>query len=118
MKFGIRTPNLKSRVKARTTGKIKRNIKRALNPLYGKAGMGIITDPKKALYNKIYENATVGINYNLKTKLGKSIDDFDSVNDFLFDIDLDTVSFDDIDRMNLEALETILSSKQNKKLNK
>src|SRR5699024_1982577 len=61
MKFGIRTPNIKSRIKARTTGKIKRKMKRAVNPLYGKKGMGWINDPKKALYNKVYNKTTIGI---------------------------------------------------------
>ena len=61
MKFGIRTPNIKSRIKARTTGKIKRKMKKAVNPLYGKKGMGWINDPKKALYNKVYNKTTIGI---------------------------------------------------------
>ena len=39
MKIGIRTPSLKKRVRARTTGKIKRKAKGAVNPLYGMKGM-------------------------------------------------------------------------------
>lgn len=58
MKVGIRKPNLKSRIKARTTGKIKRKVKKATNPLYGKKGMGLL-HPKKALYNKVYRKTTV-----------------------------------------------------------
>ena len=54
MKIGIRKPNIKSSIKAKTTGKIKREIKRTVNPLYGKSCVGIINDPEKALYNKIY----------------------------------------------------------------
>ena len=42
MKFGMRTPSLKKSVKARTTGKLKRSIKKALIPGYGKKGMGWI----------------------------------------------------------------------------
>lgn len=61
MKFGIRTPNYKSRLKARTTGKIKRKLKKSVNPLYGKKGMGWVNDPKKALYNKVYNKTTVGV---------------------------------------------------------
>lgn len=61
MKFGIRTPNYKSRLKARTTGKIKRKLKKSVNPLYGKKGMGWVNDPKKALYNKIYNKTTIGV---------------------------------------------------------
>lgn len=36
MKFGIRKPSIKKSIKARTTGKITRNIKKAVNPFYGK----------------------------------------------------------------------------------
>ena len=36
----------------------KRNIKKAINPFYGKKGMGWITNPKKALYNKVYNKTT------------------------------------------------------------
>lgn len=61
MKVGIRTPNIKKSIKARTTGKIKRKIKKALIPGYGKKGMGWIRDPKKAAYNKIYNKTTVNV---------------------------------------------------------
>lgn len=59
MKVGIRKPNIKSSIKARTTGKAKRAMKRAVNPLYGKKGMGVINDPKKAVYNAAYQRTTV-----------------------------------------------------------
>lgn len=61
MKVGMRTPNLKKSVKARTTGKAKRAVKKAVVPGYGKKGMGLVNDPKKAAYNKVYNKATVGI---------------------------------------------------------
>ena len=48
MKFGFRTPSLKKSFKARTTGKIKRSIKKSINPMYGKKGMGYIKNPKRA----------------------------------------------------------------------
>ena len=59
MKFGIREPNLKKSIKARTTGKIKRTAKRSINPLYGKKGMGFINNPKKAMYNKVYNKTSI-----------------------------------------------------------
>lgn len=62
MKFGVRKPNLKKSIKARTTGKMKRKMKKAVNPVYGKKGMGYIRDPKKAVYNKVYNKTTVGVN--------------------------------------------------------
>ena len=58
MKFGMRKPSLMKSVKARTTGKIKRKIKSSVNPLYGKNGIGLITNPKKAIYNKVYKKTT------------------------------------------------------------
>lgn len=61
MKFGMRKPSLKRSISARTTGRLKRSIKKALIPGYGKKGMGIIKDPKKALYNKIYNKLTFSI---------------------------------------------------------
>ena len=61
MKFGIRKPSIKKSIKARTTGKIKRNIKKTVNPFYGKKGMGFINNPKKAIYNKVYNKTTVGL---------------------------------------------------------
>jgi len=61
MKIGIRKPSLKKSVKARTTGALKRKVKRAVNPLYGKKGMGWIRNPKKALYNKVYRKTTFSI---------------------------------------------------------
>lgn len=61
MKYGVRKPNLKKSIKARTTGKVKRQVKKAINPLYGKKGMGIVNDPKKAAYNAMYNRATVGV---------------------------------------------------------
>lgn len=61
MKFGIRKPSIKKSIKARTTGKIKRSMKKAVNPFYGKKGMGFINNPKKAIYNKVYNKTTVGL---------------------------------------------------------
>lgn len=62
MKFGIRKPSLKKSLKARTTGKMKRRAKSAINPFYGKKGMGYIRNPKKAFYNKVYNKTTVSVN--------------------------------------------------------
>ena len=61
MKFGARKPNLKKSLKARTTGKAKRAVKKALIPGYGEKGTGLIKDPKKAVYNKVYNKTSVSI---------------------------------------------------------
>jgi len=59
MKIGIRTPSLKKSFKARTTGRLNRTLKKSVNPLYGKKGMGYIKNPEKAIYNKVYHKVTV-----------------------------------------------------------
>lgn len=61
MKFGARKPSLKKSIKARTTGKAKRQLKKAVIPGYGQKGTGWIKDPKKAAYNKIYNKTTFDI---------------------------------------------------------
>ena len=61
MKFGIRKPSLKRSIKARTTGRAKRAVKKAIIPGYGKKGAGWIKNPKKAAYNKIYKKTTFSI---------------------------------------------------------
>lgn len=60
MKFGFRTPSIKRSISARTTGRAKRAIKKALIPGYGKKGMGVF-HPKKALYNKVYKKTTFSL---------------------------------------------------------
>ncbi|TXF35993.1 hypothetical protein E4J93_06160 [Collinsella sp. BA40] len=61
MKFGMRKPSLKKSLAARTTGKAKRAVKKALIPGYGQKGMGWLRDPKKAAYNKVYRKTTFGL---------------------------------------------------------
>lgn len=61
MKFGMRKPSIKRALKARTTGKAKRAIKKAVVPGYGKKGAGWIKSPKKAAYNKVYKKTTFGV---------------------------------------------------------
>ncbi len=62
VKIGVRKPSIKRSIKARTTGKLKRSVKRAVVPYYGKKGSGLIKDPKKAVYNRVYNKTTVGVN--------------------------------------------------------
>lgn len=61
MKFGMRKLSLKRSLKAKTTGKMKRVIKRKTNPLYGEKGMGLIRDAKRTAYNRIYKKNTFSI---------------------------------------------------------
>lgn len=70
MKFGFRTPSLKRSISARTTGRAKRAIKRAVIPGYGKRGMGLLTNPKKSIYNRVYRRTTFGLGDILKALVG------------------------------------------------
>ena len=60
MKFGLRTPSLKKSISARTTGQLKRAVKRVIIPGYGKKGIGLL-HPKRAMYNKVYNKTTFSI---------------------------------------------------------
>lgn len=57
MKFGFRIPNLNKRIAARTS--VKRIIRHNLG-FKAPRGMGWITDPKKAMYNKVYNKTSRG----------------------------------------------------------
>lgn len=57
----MRKLSLKKSLSARTKGKAKRAVKKALIPGYGKKGTGWIKNPKKAAYNKIYHKTTFSI---------------------------------------------------------
>lgn len=72
VKVGIRKPNLKSSIKARTTGRAKRAVKRAIIPGYGKKGMGWVKDPKRAAYNAVYHRTTVGVGDVARVVAGSS----------------------------------------------
>lgn len=61
MKIGMRKPSLKRSIKARTTGRAKRTVKKALIPGYGRKGAGWIKNPKKAAYNKVYRKTTFSL---------------------------------------------------------
>jgi hypothetical protein len=57
MKFGFRIPSLTKRIAARTS--VKRVIRHNLG-FKAPKGMGWITDPKRALYNKVYNKTSKG----------------------------------------------------------
>lgn len=57
----MRKPSLKKSLKARTTGKAKRKIKKAIVPMYGKKGAGLVKNPKRSVKNKIYKKTTFSI---------------------------------------------------------
>jgi hypothetical protein len=65
MKFGIRTPSLKRRISARTSW--KRYVRHSMG-LKAPRGMGMLTNPKKALYNKVYNKTSVSVDRLFTTK--------------------------------------------------
>lgn len=62
MKFGFRIPSIKKRIAARTS--IKHVIKHNLG-FKAPRGLGWITDPQKALYNKVYNKTSRGCLFQL-----------------------------------------------------
>lgn len=71
MKYGFRIPSLRRSISAMTTGRAKRAIKRAIIPGYGRKGMGLLTNPRKSIYNRIYRRTTFGLGDILKFLFGK-----------------------------------------------
>ncbi len=71
MKIGMRKPSLTRSLKARTTSKWKRQVKKAIIPGYGKKGMGWVKNPKKAMYNKVYRKTTFGLSDLFKSSKKK-----------------------------------------------
>ncbi len=71
MKIGVRKPSLSKSLKARTTSKWKRQMKKAVIPTYGQKGTGIIKNPKRALYNKVYNKTTVDAFGSMKKSQSK-----------------------------------------------
>lgn len=67
MKMGFRKPSIKRSIKARTTGRLKRQIKSSINPFYGKKGMGLLRNPRRAVYNAVYHQTTVGASDVIKS---------------------------------------------------
>lgn len=57
MKFGLRIPSLKKRIAARTS--VARVVRHSLG-LKAPRGWGWLTNPKRALYNRIYNRTTKG----------------------------------------------------------
>lgn len=70
MKTGIRKPNIKKSISARTTGKVKRAVKKSVNPMYGKKGAGFVKDPAKSVKNAVYHRTTVGVSDIVKSGTG------------------------------------------------
>ena len=57
MKFGFRIPSISKRIAARTS--VRRIVRHNLG-VKAPQGGGWVTDPKKALYNKVYNKTSRG----------------------------------------------------------
>lgn len=55
----FRRRSISKSIKARTTAKYKRQLKKAVLPGYGKKGAGVIKDPKRSMRNAIYHRTTI-----------------------------------------------------------
>ena len=64
----FRKPSLKASFKARTTGRAKRAVKRAIIPGYGKKGIGFIKNPKRSMYNAVYHRTSIDTLKPIKNK--------------------------------------------------
>ena len=58
VKFGMRKPSIRKSIAARTS--VKRYIRHSLG-VKAPRGWGWITNPKKALYNKVYRKTSFSI---------------------------------------------------------
>jgi len=64
MKIGLRVPSFKKRLAARTSW--KRVVRHNLG-VKAPRGFGFITNPKKALYNRVYNKTTVSVDQLINT---------------------------------------------------
>ena len=72
MRSIIRKPSVKKSFSAKTTSKVTRTVKKVSNPIYGRKGVGYISNPQKALYNKVYRKTSAGIQNISHTKNNNS----------------------------------------------
>ena len=61
MRIGMRKPSVKRMIKARTTDRAKRAVKRAVIPGYGRRGMGFVKNPKRSVKGAIYRRTTFSV---------------------------------------------------------
>lgn len=68
VRFGLRIPSFKKRLAARTSWK---RIVRHNMGFKAPRGMGMFTSPKKALYNKVYQKTSFGVEDVFKGAKGR-----------------------------------------------
>ena len=58
----FRTPSLKRSISARTTGRVKKSVKKAVVPFYGSSTKRLLTDPVGKLEDYAYKQTTISLN--------------------------------------------------------
>ena len=71
----IRRRSITKSIKAETTAKYKRELKKKILPGYGKKGAGVVKDPKRSIRNAIYNRTTLDTRKISKSKKKDSTDD-------------------------------------------
>lgn len=61
MRAGMRKPDPMKSLKGMTTGRVKRDIKRAVIPWYGRRWTGFLKDPDRSIYGFLYRRLTFGL---------------------------------------------------------
>lgn len=107
MKFGVRTPSLKKKISSKTS--VKRFVSHNLGVKAPK-GMGILRDPEKALYNKVYNKTTIKATdlFDISMTNGgskKSYTDDYSSSEYYQDTVVDLSLFDETDILTLVSVE-------------
>lgn len=69
MRFGVRRPSIKGRISARTSW--KRYVRHSMG-FKAPRGAGWFTNPKKALYNRVYNRTTVSVDDLFKVRTGSA----------------------------------------------
>lgn len=115
MKFGYRKPSIKKSIKARTTGKIKRQAKKAINPMYGQKGVGFIKNPQKSIKDSIYHKTTYDITAPLKEQSTNERTSKIYTNDNKFSNENDIQLYEIIDADTVKIGNKKYSKKQTKK---
>lgn len=61
MKVGVRKPSINKSISAKTQGKMTRDLKGAVDPTYGRKGVGMIKNPTRSIKNRVYNRTTFSL---------------------------------------------------------
>jgi len=96
MKIKIRKPNIKKSLKVRTSGRIKKTVKKSINPLYGKKGIDYLKNPERAVRNKVYHKTSIGVSDIIKNPNKKSKSNIMNKYNSLDANDIDYLAFEGV----------------------